>query len=240
MNRGKILVVTLLVLTVSFLAFTSITFADKKGEEKSESGKAMETPIESLKYKNIMGDIGADYHYLSDIGEMIDMGRAHNDGNTLIAAALLLLYAENDSGKKSSVITGADLLKEAAELAKVQENAKLATKLADVYEDGTFGLGDKTMAADLRKKAKEYDAASSQRSGYGIVIINNETPFYVQIYIDGYDQGVLYSGNYTYVTDVPAGTVLLYAYAPYTDWEWGPTTGYLSAGGTYTWNLIFE
>ncbi|MCK4235089.1 hypothetical protein KAX75_11715 [candidate division WOR-3 bacterium] len=239
MKKGKILLVTLLVLTVSFLAFTTFSFAENKGEEKSVSGKAMEKPIESLKYKNIMGDLGAEYHYLADIGEMIDKGRDHKDGNTLIAAALLMLYAEKDSGKKSSVITGEALLKETVELAGEQKNAKLAMKIADVYEDATFGLGDKKVASDLRKKAKEYEAASSQRAGAGTVIINNDTPYYIRVYVEGYDRGILYSGNVGWVTGVSAGSILLYGYAPYTDYEWGPTTGYLSAGGTYTWNLIF-
>lgn len=229
----------MLVLVVSLVAHTAISFAQDKGEEAEVSGKAMDKPMEMLKYKNIMADLGADYHFLADIGEMIDVGREHKDGNTLLAAAMLLSYAERDAEKEGSIVTAKGLLGEAADLAKAQKNAELALKVADFYEDKMFGMGDKKTADEFRKLAKQYEAASSQRAGYGTVIVNNDTPYYIRIYVNGYDRGILYSGNIGWVTDIPAGTVLLYGYAPYTDYEWGPTTGYLSADGTYTWNLIF-
>jgi hypothetical protein len=239
MKRARILVVLMLILAVSLVAYATISFAQDKGKEEEVSGKAMEKPMEMLKYKNIMGELGADYHFLADIGEMIDMGREHKDGNTLLAAAMLLFYAEKDAGKQGSIITGTAMLKETADLAKAQKNAVLAGKVADLYEDAMFGMGDKKTADEFRKLAKQYEAASKARSGYGTVIVNNDTPYYIRIYVNGYDHGILYSGNIGWVTDIPAGTVLLYGYAPYTDYEWGPTTGYLSADGTYTWNLIF-
>jgi hypothetical protein len=240
MKRARILIVLMLILVVSLVAYATISFAQDKGKEEEVSGKAMDKPMEMLKYKNIMGELGADYHFLADIGEMIDMGREHKDGNTLLAAAMLLFYAEKDAGKEGSIVTAKGLLKETADLAKAQKNAKLAVKVADLYEDKMFGMGDKKTADEFRKLAKQYEAASSQRSGYGTVIVNNDTPYYIRIYVNGYDRGILYSGNIGWVTDIPAGTVLLYGYAPYTDYEWGPTTGYLSADGTYTWNLIFD
>ncbi|TES90432.1 MAG: hypothetical protein E3J87_10040 [Candidatus Cloacimonadota bacterium] len=240
MRNRKILLIVLLVLAVSFLTYSTLIFAqDKEGEGKA-AGTKMEKPVESLKYQNIMGDLGPDYHFLADIGEMIDKGREHNDGNTLIAASLLLLYAEKASEKESSIITGKALLEETAELAKEQKNAELAEKLADVYEDDKFGIGDKDAAKKFRKLAKQYKAASSARAGIGTVIINNDTPYYIRVYIDGYDRGIIYSGNVGWVNGVGSGTILLYGYAPYTDWEWGPITGHLDAGGTYTWNLIFN
>jgi hypothetical protein len=196
-------------------------------------------PMEMLKYKNIMGELGAEYHFLADIGEMIDKGREHKDGNTLLAAALLLYYAEKDAGKQAATITAKGLIEETADLAKAQKNAELAEKLADFYADAVYGMGDKKTAEEFKKLAKQYKAASETRSGYGTVIINNDTPYYIQVYVNGYDRGILYSGNIGWVTDIPAGTILLYGYAPYTDYEWGPTTGYLNADGTYTWNLIF-
>ncbi len=239
MKNARILVLTLLIVAISLVAYSAISFAEDKGKDDKVSGKAMKTPMEMLKYKNIMGSFGAEYHYLSDVGEMIDTGREHRDGNTLLAAAMLLLSAEKDAEKQSSIITTEVLLKEIGELAKEQKNAKLAEKIADFYEDGTFGMGDKKSADELRKLAKQYEAAASQRAGTGTVIINNDTPYYIRIYVDGYDRGTLYSGNVGWITDVGSGNVDLYGYAPYTDYEWGPTNGYLSAGGTYTWNLIF-
>lgn len=238
MKRGKLLLVVLLVLVVAFIAFATTSFAEDKKEEVS--AKEMEKPMEMLKYKNIMGELGAEYHFLADIGEMIDKGREHKDGNTLLAAALLLFYAERDAGKQGATITGKALIEETADLAKAQKNAELAEKIADFYEDNIFGMGDEKTAKEFRKLAKQYEAASKTRSGYGTVIVNNDTPYYIRLYVNGYDRGTLYSGNIGWVTDIAAGTVLLYGYAPYTDYEWGPTTGYLNADGTYTWNLIFN
>ena len=83
MKRAKFLLVVLLVLSISIIAYATLSFAEDKGKDEDVSGKAMEKPMEMLKYKNIMGDLGADYHYLADIGEMIDIGREHKDGNTL-------------------------------------------------------------------------------------------------------------------------------------------------------------
>ncbi len=235
MKRGKILLVVLLVLVV---AFASLSFAQDKKEEEV-AAKEMTEPMELLKYKNIMGEFGAEYHFLADIGEMIDKGREHKDGNTLLAAAMLLCYAEKDAGKMATTITGKALIEETADLAKAQKNAELAEKIADFYEDNIYGMGDKKAADEFRKLAKQYKAASETRAGYGTIIINNDTPYYIRVYVNGYDHGILYSGNIGWVTDIPSGTVLLYGYAPYTDYEWGPTTGYLSSDGTYTWNLIF-
>lgn len=235
MKRGKLLLAVLLVLVV---AFATLSFAQDKKEEEV-TGKEMKEPMELLKYKNIMGEFGAEYHFLADIGEMIDKGREHRDGNSLLAAAMLLCYAENVSGKKAETITGKALIEETADLAKAQKNAELAEKIADFYEDSIFGMGDKKTAEEFRKLAKQYKAASETRAGYGTVIINNDTPYYIRVYVNGYDRGILYQGNIGWVTDVPAGSVLLYGYAPYTDYEWGPTTGYLSSDGTYTWNLLY-
>jgi hypothetical protein len=238
MKRGKLLLVVMVVLMVSFIAFATMAYAKEK--ETEVAGKEMEKPMEMFKYKNIMGEFGAEYHFLADIGEMIDKGREHRDGNTLLAAALLLFYAEKDAGKKAETITGKGLLEETANLAKEQNNEELASKIADFYEDDIFGMDNAEMANEFRKLAKQYKAASETRAGYGTVIINNDTPYYIRVYVNGYDRGILYSGNIGWVTDIPAGTILLYGYAPYTDYEWGPITGYLGSDGTYTWNLIFN
>ncbi|MEO0190741.1 MAG: hypothetical protein ABIL18_07150 [candidate division WOR-3 bacterium] len=212
-----------------------------KGKGITEKNDAEKKEVVKLKYVNIQDQIDPNFNFLADIGAMIDNARQLKDGNGLVAASLLLFYAEKVSGKKAKEITAEALLNEASELAKEQKNAALAKSVADLWADAVFGPGNKAKADEFTKLAKDYEALASGTRGYGLVIINNNTPFYLYIYIDGNYRGTLYSNNTGYYL-VWEGYTKLYAEAPYTEpynWYWGPKYIDLGEDQTYTWNLVF-
>lgn len=204
-------------------------------EGKAESQSADKKEVVKLKYKNIQDEVDASFDFLSDIGEMIDNARQGKNGHSLMAAALLLEFAEKTAKKKSSVITAEALIREVGELAAEQKNSGLAKSLNGYYASA----GNKAKADEYAKLAKEYEAVAGAARGYGWVKIENETSYFVDVFIDGWDKGRLYSGYYAYYK-VWEGETKLYAEAPYTEpynWYWGPKWVDLYEDDVYTWTI---
>lgn len=194
--------------------------------------------VVKLKYKNIQDELNPAFDYLADIGEIIDNGRYQKDGHDLLAAAILLHMAELQTGKTSSYITSAGLFTEAGELAKGQKNAGLAKALSDYY-GGKLFASNKEKADEFAKLAKEFEATASATRGYGWVKIENYSSYFVDVYIDDWYEGRVYSGYYSYFK-VWEGETELYAEAPYTEphnWYWGPRWIDLYEDETYTWTI---
>jgi hypothetical protein len=194
--------------------------------------------VVKLRYKNIQDEMNPDFDYLADIGEMIDNGRYQKDGHDLLAAAMLLSMAEKATGKVSTFITAKALLAEIGELAKGQKNAELAKALSDFY-GGSFFTMDKAKAGEFAKLAKEFEATASATRGYGWVKVENFTSYFVDVYIDDWYEGRVYSGYYSYFK-IWEGETELYAEAPYTEpynWYWGPRSIDLYEDETYTWTI---
>jgi len=234
----KAIKTTLLVLLVGLLVLPAISLAkDNKGPgEKVGAGKKEEI---KLKYVDIQAQIDPKFDYLSDIGAIIDNARQAKDGNGLLAATLVLGYSEMTAGKKATAITAEALLNEAGDLAKEQKNAKLAKAVAGFWGDAMMGFNDKAKADEFVKLAKEYEAVAAVTRGYGLVKISNESSYFVDIYIDGYYKGRLYSGYYE-VYRIWEGETKLYAEAPYTEpdnYFWGPRNIDLGEDETYTWTI---
>jgi hypothetical protein len=233
----KAMTKTLAIVMIAALVIPGLIMAQAKGPgEKVGAGKK---EVVKLKYVNIQDEINPDYNYLANIGSMIDDARHLKDGNSMLASALLLIYAEKNAGKKSASITGEALVNEAGDIAKEQKNVKLAKAVSDIYGDMVFGLGNKAKADEFTKLAKEYDAVAATTRGYGWVKITNESAYFVDIYIDGYYKGRLYSGYYAYYK-IWEGTTKLYAEAPYTEpynWYWGPKWVDLYEDETYEWTI---
>lgn len=220
------------VLLIAMLVIPSIVIAEgeKSAPEKKE--------VIKLKYKNIQDELNADFNYLADIGDMIDVARQQKDGHDLLAPAMLLAMAEKASGKKSTYITADALFDEIGALAKEQKNAKLALALAEFYNGKTF-TPNKVKADEFSKLAKEYEAVTSATRGYGWVKIENYSSYFVEVYIDGWYEGRIYSGYYSHFK-VWEGETKLYAEAPYTEpdnWYWGPRWIDLYEDETYTWTI---
>jgi hypothetical protein len=70
-----------------------------------------------------------------------------------------------------------------------------------------------------------------------VVVLDNRSPWYIRIYVDGNYRGTIapWGDSYCYTG---AGETLLYAVAPFTDgtkYTWGPRS--VSCFGRYTWQL---
>ncbi len=203
--------------------------------EKVETQPAGKKEVVKLKYKNIQDEIDGSFDFLADIGEMIDNARQSKNGHSLMAAVLLLEYAEKIAKKKSAIITSDALINEVGELAAEQKNTKLAKSLNDYYTK----TGNKTKADEYAKLAKEFEAVAGAARGYGWVKIENQSSYFVDVYIDGWEKGRLYSGYYAYYK-VWEGETKLYAEAPYTEpynWFWGPKWVDLYEDDIYTWTI---
>ena len=221
---------SMVVLLIAILIIPSIAIAEKDAPEKKE--------VVKLKYKNIQDELNSDFDFLAEIGEIIDNGRQQKDGHDLLAAAMLLHMAEHATGKTSAHVTSAALLDEIAELAKGQKNAELAQALSDFYAGKSITV-NKAKANEFAKLAKEYEATASATRGYGWVKIENYSSYFVDIYIDDWYEGTIYSGYYAYYK-VWEGETELYAEAPYTEpynWYWGPRWVDLYEDETYTWTI---
>jgi hypothetical protein len=229
----KAMKTTLLVLLVGTLVLPGLVWSqgDKVGAAKKEEVK--------LKYVDIQAQINPKFNYLADIGVMIDNARQGKDGDGLLAATLVLCYAEMAAGKKGTAVTAEGLLKEAGELAVEQKNAKLAKAIAGFWSNAMLGFNNKAKADEFAKLAKDYEAVAAGTRGYGWVRINNESAYFVDVYIDGYSKGRLYSGYYAYYK-IWEGETKLYAEAPYTEpdnYYWGPRFVELDEDETYTWTI---
>ncbi len=233
----KVITRTMAFMMIASLIIPLFLLAQAKGTGmKAGAGKK---EVVKLKYENIQDEINPDYNYLANIGLMIDDARHLKDGNSMLASALLLIYAEKNAGKKSASITGAALVSEAGDVAKEQKNVKLAMAVSDIYGDMVFGLGNKAKADEFTKLAKEYDAVAATTRGYGWVKITNESAYFAAIYINGYYNGHLNSGHYAYYRTWE-GTTKIYAESPLTEpynWYWGPKWFELYDEETYEWTI---
>lgn len=229
----KAMRLTLCTLLIGMLLVPGVLLA------KDEKTAPIKKEVNKLKYENIQDQIDPSFGFLTDIGGMIDDARVAKDGHSLLAATMLLGYAEKASGKKAAQITAEALLNEAGELAKEQKNAKLAKAVADIWADAAHGMGNKVKSDEFAKLAKDFEALAGTTRGYGWVRVNNESALFVDIYIDGYEKGRLYSGYYAYYK-IWEGETKLYAEAPYTEpdnFYWGPRWVDLDEDETYTWTL---
>jgi hypothetical protein len=220
------------IVLIAVLVIPGIAFA----EEVKDAPVKKE--VVKLKYKNIQDELGADFDYLADIGELIDNARMEKDGHDLLAAAVLLYMAEKATGNVSTYITAEALLTEIGELAKKQKNAELATAVAQFY-GGTLYAMNKKKADEFAKLAKEFEATASATRGYGWVRIENYSSYFIDVYVDGWYEGQVNSGYYAYF-QIWEGETELYAEAPYTEpynWYWGPRWVDLYEDETYTWTI---
>ncbi len=229
----KAMKLTLCTLLIGILILPSVLSA------KDEKTAPVKKEVIKLKYVNIQDQIDPSFEFLADVGAMIDNARVSKDGHGLLAATMLLNYAEMASGKKATQITAEALLTEAGELAKEQKNAKLAKAIAAFWGDAVLGMGNKVKGDEFAKLAKDFEALAGTTRGYGWVRVNNESSLFVDVYIDGYEKGRLYSGYYAYYK-IWEGETKLYAEAPYTEPDnffWGPRYVDLGEDETYTWTI---
>jgi hypothetical protein len=234
----KAMKTTLLVLLVGMLVLPGLIWSqgNKGPGDKVGAGKKEEV---KLKYVDIQAQINPKFNYLSEIGVMIDNARQDKDGDGLLAATLVLCYAEMAAGKKGTAVTAEGLLNEAGDLAKEQKNAKLARAIAGFWGNAMLGFNNKVKGDEFVKLAKDYDAIAGANRGYGWIRIDNESSYFVDVYIDGYAKGRLYSGYYEYYK-IWEGETKLYAEAPYTEpdnYFWGPRFVELGDDETYTWTI---
>ena len=161
--------------------------------------------MKPLAFADIAADFGEGFLYLADIGRRIDQARNPYQVEALVNCALQLLYAEKASGKTSRAVTGRQMLTEATEWAMRREDSKLVRRLAALWGDEALGLGDKTRQAELITAAREMDAQTRASLVSGDILFENNTIYWLSIYINGRFYGFVLPRSTRLVNDVWTG-----------------------------------
>lgn len=181
----------------------------KSGETKGATG-AVATSINWAK------TLGLNFASLTTLGARIEQARGAADPVGLASAAKELAAAENVAGKKAA-ITSADLLKEAAELAKYRYEPTELKAVAMLLGDGSESqdlLNTAKKAATFREnQRKAREAGETTRGIEGVVRFDSRTDAYISCYVNGRFVGSMgpFGDVYYFVGDAPYATTYLYA-----------------------------
>jgi hypothetical protein len=193
---------------------------------------------------NFRKELDLPFATLGTLGSRIDAARRQLDPVALSHAASELAVAEKVSGKKASM-TSTQVLQEAAELAKLRKQeselkAVLQASNQVMYaEDDVATLRSEIAAAQAQAKAQQLAFQQNQEptSAPRQVVINNYTPQYIAITVNGYYQTQVLPGSSQVITiDQRYNPVVLNAAGNEEIDTWGPR--YIWGKFTkYTWNL---
>jgi hypothetical protein len=214
----------------------------KPDDQQSVSSKAQKSaPAAGINFKK---DLGLPYQSLSTLGSRIDAARRNHDPVALAHAANELSVAEKVSGKKAS-LTSSILLKESAQLAKLRKEAselQAVEKVANQVATETETVTDlkKEIALSQQQAKAETDALrANQEPGDAPrkVLVNNYTPNYVDIWVNGNMKTSVGPGQSKwFAIEHKWNPTVLEAYGDEDITTWGPR--YIWGNfKTYTWNL---
>lgn len=181
---------------------------------------------------------------LGTLGARIEAARRAPDPVSLGHAANELAVAEKVSGKKAS-LTSAALMHESAELARLRREAvemraalQLAKQVSDEQEDITNLKESIAAAEQYTREEREKIQRNEEPSGAPRrVLVNNCTPQYVDVYVNGFFKMQLPPGAGKWcVIEHKWNPTVLKAYGSEDTVQWGPRYIW-GEFKTYTWNL---
>jgi hypothetical protein len=205
---------------------------DSKAEKRSSA-----TGIDFKKELNLP------FPSLGNLGSRIEAARRSHDPVGLAHTASELGTAEKVSGKKAT-LTSTDLVKEAAELAKLRKQADELKATLHVAQqlsaEQTLVTNLKESIADADKITKDETKAiqmNQEPTGPRQLLINNYTPQYVDIWVNGLMKIQVPPGQSKYCTiEHKWNPTVLKAYGNDDTTTWGPKYIW-GTFKTYTWNL---
>jgi hypothetical protein len=161
--------------------------------------------------------LGLNLESLKTLGARIDHARAEADPVCLAGLARELAAAEEVAGKKAT-LTGAELTKQAQEMAKYRNRPEELRTVAKIL--GGDGSEELTAQAEKTARAIERrgkDKESAKAKGITDTLhVDNHTPYYVRVSVNYVYRGTVapYGDLYIDVSDPPFHTTVLQATAP--------------------------
>ncbi len=216
--------------------------ADPKKEDKQvvESKAEKHTPATNTDFRK---ELNLPFPSLGTIGHRIETARRTHDPVSLGHAANELAVAEKVSGKKASVTSSA-LMKEAAQLASMRRQAtelnatlQMANQIAS--EEGLIQNLKESIALAEKQTKQETESIrrNEEPTGPRRVLINNYTPQYVDLWINGYMKMQIGPGESKYcMIEHKWNPTILKAFGNDDVTTWGPRYIW-GTFKTYTWNL---
>jgi hypothetical protein len=211
-------------------------------DEQVVRSKATQRPAASS--VNFRKELNLPFDSLSTLGSRVAAARRKPDPVALAHAASELAVAEKVSGKTAS-LTSQELIKESAELAAVRrQEAELKAVLQvstqlQVQEDN-LALMRKQIAqaqAQARADREAFDRNQEPTASPRQVVVNNYTPQYVDVWVNGsYKAQVLPGQSQVLTIEHRWNPTVLNAYGNDDSSTWGPRTIW-GRFTKYTWNL---
>jgi hypothetical protein len=216
--------------------------AAQQNDQESLSSKAQKTsPAAQVDFKSALG---LPFNSLSTLGSRIDAARHAHDPVSLAHTASELAVAEKVSGKQASVTANA-LVQESAKLAKLRRQAaelEAVSHVADQVSSEQDLVASLKRDIILAKQQAQAETAALRRNEQPTdaprkIVINNYTPQYVDIWVNGFGTAQVQPGQSTSITlDHKWNPTILTAYGNQDNSQWGPRYIW-GRFKTYTWNL---
>jgi uncharacterized protein (TIGR03000 family) len=212
------------------------------GDKQVVRSKASQRPAASS--VNFRKELNLPFDSLTTLGSRIAAARRKPDPVALAHAANELAVAEKVSGKTAS-LTSKELIKESAELAAVRRQEaelkavyQVASQL-QTQEDNLALLKTQIAQAQAQARADKeaFDRNQEPTSSPRKVVVNNYTPQYVDVWVNGsYKAQVLPGQSQVITIEHRWNPTVLTAYGNDDSSTWGPR--YVWGRFTkYTWNL---
>jgi hypothetical protein len=243
-DRGKAGLCILGLLTVACFGVADPPGKGDPAANDQETVKSTANRRAAATSVNFRGQFGLPFASLSTLGTRIDAARRSHDPVSLANTANELAVAEKVSGKKAA-ITSPQILKEAAELAKLRRRQKELEAVLRVSEqlqseaddiaslNDTIALTKQQIAADQAATDSNLEPTWSPRT----VVVNNYTTQYLDVYVNGnYKVQVAPGMQQTFMIEHRWNPTTLTAYGDEDSFTWGPRTIW-GRFKKYTWNI---
>lgn len=227
-------------LTAAFVAALGVLAtiaADPATDQQTQNSKATKAPTAaSVKFRQ---QLGLPLPSLATLGTRIDAAHRAGDPVTLAHAAGELRNAEKVSGKQAS-LTSKQLMADAAKLASLRRrSAELQSVLAasDQVALADGQVAEMKKLIEMTKLEDQKIAAKEEPNAPRKVVVNNYTPQYVDIQINGYLSGqVPPSSKKIFTIEALWNPVIVKGWGNEDETVFGPIR-LEGRFGTYTWNL---
>ncbi len=237
-------IVFLLLVAVPGLSLTDTArTADPKPDDKQsvDSKAEKRTPATAIDFKK---ELQLPFPTLGTLGSRVEAARKAPDPVALAHTANELAVAEKVSGKTAS-LTSTKLIQEAAELAKLRRQV---AEMKAVLNVSNQIANQEQLAMNLNaeiERANQWTKEEKAAIQMGMaptatprrVLINNYTPQYVDLFVNGDYRMRVGPGQSSYcVIEHKWNPTVLTAYGNEDDTTWGPRYVW-GTFDTYTWNL---
>jgi hypothetical protein len=224
------------------LASVGTTQPPKADDPTADKQVVKSTPVKSVPAASVKfrKDLNLPYASLTTLGSRIDAARRAGDPVTLAHAASELNVAEKVS-EKTTTLTSRQVLREAAELAGLRR--QVAEMRAVLHVSDQVTLEQEQIAALKQQIAlnqaeqRKLDAGEEPLWTPRKIVVNNYTPQYVDVQINGYLKGqVLPGSSHVFVVEQRWNPIVLKGWGDEDTTVWGPVV-LQGKFATYTWNV---